>query len=64
MADEDLATGNAMVEQVRTFAAAEGSKVVIVSAQVEAELVELDEEASPELRTLALALTLTPNPNP
>ena len=29
-----------MVEQVRTFAAAEGSKVVIVSAQVEAELVE------------------------
>ena len=28
-----------MVEQVRTFAAAEGSKVVIVSAQVEAELV-------------------------
>jgi len=44
VADEDLATGNAMVEQVRTFAAAEGSKVVIVSAQVEAELVELDEE--------------------
>ena len=40
VADEDLATGNAMVEQVRTFAAAEGSKVVIVSAQVEAELVE------------------------
>jgi len=43
VADEDLATGNAMVEQVRTFAAAEGSSVVIVSAQVEAELVELDD---------------------
>jgi ribosome-binding ATPase YchF (GTP1/OBG family) len=33
-----------MVEQVRTFAASEGSSVVIVSAQVEAELVELDDE--------------------
>lgn len=44
VADEDLATGNAMVEQVRTFAASEGSSVVIVSAQVEAELVELDDE--------------------
>lgn len=44
VADEDLATGNAMVEQVRTFAATEGSSVVIVSAQVEAELVELDDE--------------------
>merc|ERR1719238_803499 len=42
--DGDLATGNAMVEKVREFAAAEGSATVIVSAQVEAELVELDED--------------------
>ena len=38
------AAGNAMVEKVREFAAAEGSATVIVSAQVEAELVELDED--------------------
>lgn len=41
--DSDLNAGNAMVEQVRTFAANEGSKVVVVSAQVEAELGGLDE---------------------
>jgi len=44
VADTDLAAGNEMVEQVKTFAAAEGSSVVIVSAQVEAELVELEED--------------------
>jgi ribosome-binding ATPase len=42
VADSDLATGNEMVEQLRALAAKEGSKVVIVSAQVESELVELD----------------------
>jgi GTP-binding protein YchF len=44
VSEEDLATGNEWVEQVRQFAVAEGSKVVVVSAQVESELVELSEE--------------------
>ena len=42
VADEDLATGNALVEQLRGRAAAEGAEVVLVSAQVESELVSLD----------------------
>lgn len=41
VAETDLASGNAWVEQVRQFAEAEGAGVVVVSAQVEAELVEL-----------------------
>jgi GTP-binding protein YchF len=41
VAETDLASGNAWVEQVRQFAKAEGAGVVVVSAQVEAELVEL-----------------------
>lgn len=41
---DDLAEGNAMSKQVQEFAASEGAGVVLVSAQVEAELVELDEE--------------------
>lgn len=41
LAETDLASGNAWVEQVRQFAEAEGAGVVVVSAQVEAELVEL-----------------------
>lgn len=40
--DSDLADGNEMVEKVREFAGTEGSKVVVVSAQVESELVSLD----------------------
>jgi ribosome-binding ATPase len=32
--DTDLATGNAFVEKLRAFAADEGSRVVLVSAQV------------------------------
>lgn len=40
--ESDLAGGNAWVEQVRGLADREGAKVVVVSAQVEAELVELD----------------------
>jgi ribosome-binding ATPase len=43
VSDEDLATGNEYVERVRAVAAAESAQVVIVSAQVEAELVELPE---------------------
>jgi hypothetical protein len=44
VSESDLASGNAWVEKVRAHAAAEGSKVVVVSAQVEAELVALSEE--------------------
>lgn len=43
VSEDDLATGNAMVEQVRTLAKAENAEVVVVSAQVESELVELPE---------------------
>jgi len=42
--EDDLASGNAWVDQVKDLAAREHSQVVIVSAQVEAELVELPEE--------------------
>jgi len=41
VAEDDLATGNDFVEKVRAVAAQENAQVVIVSAQVEAELVEL-----------------------
>jgi hypothetical protein len=46
--DEDLATGNEWVEQVKKFVASEDAKVVIVSAQVESELVELSPEEKTE----------------
>jgi len=42
--EDNLATGNEFVEKVRQVAALENAQVVIVSAQVEAELVELSEE--------------------
>ena len=42
--EDDLATGNDYVEKVRAIAATEGAEVVIISAQVEAELVELSAE--------------------
>lgn len=44
VADSDLAEGNEMVEKLRKVAEAEGANVVLVSAQVEAELVELGDE--------------------
>lgn len=44
VSEDDLGTGNSYVEQVREIAAKENAKVVIVSAQVESELVELPEE--------------------
>jgi ribosome-binding ATPase len=44
VSEEDLAEGNAWVEQVRQLAVAEGAQVVVISAQVESELVELSEE--------------------
>jgi GTP-binding protein YchF len=42
--EDDLASGNAFVEQVRAIAAQEGAEVVIISAQVESELIELSED--------------------
>ncbi len=44
VSEEDLATGNQWVEQVRQIAQQENAQVVVVSAQVESELVELPEE--------------------
>ncbi|RPH91579.1 MAG: redox-regulated ATPase YchF [Chroococcales cyanobacterium metabat2.561] len=44
VSEDDLATGNNWVESVRQIAQQEQAKVVIVSAQVESELVELSEE--------------------
>lgn len=42
VSEDDLASGNAWVEQVRAVAAAEDAQVVVISAQVESELVDLD----------------------
>ncbi|WP_413166380.1 redox-regulated ATPase YchF [Capilliphycus salinus ALCB114379] len=44
VSEEDLATGNDWVEQVRGIAAQENAQVVVVSAQVESELIELPPE--------------------
>jgi ribosome-binding ATPase len=43
VADEHLASGNELVEKLKDMADKEGAKVVVVSAQVEAELVDLDD---------------------
>ncbi len=43
VSEDDLATGNHWVEQVQKLAITENAQVVIVSAQVESELVELPE---------------------
>ena len=48
VSEDDLATGNHFVEQVRLVAAAEDAQVTIVSAQVEAELLELPVEEKAE----------------
>jgi ribosome-binding ATPase len=53
--ENDLATGNAWVEQVRGVAAQENAQVVVVSAQVESELVELpDAERQDFLESLGV----------
>jgi GTP-binding protein YchF len=44
VSEDDLATGNSWVAQVRTHAQQEQAEVVIVSAQVESELVDLPPE--------------------
>ncbi len=42
--EDELADGNAYVEQVKAFASEENSEVFIVCAQIEQEIAELDEE--------------------
>lgn len=42
--DSQLGSGNDMVEKLKGMAASDGSKVVVVSAQVESELIELSYE--------------------
>lgn len=55
VSEDDLAAGNEWVEKVRAIAATESAQVVIVSAQVEAELVELsDEECKDFLEALGV----------
>ncbi|MEQ8999839.1 MAG: redox-regulated ATPase YchF [Coleofasciculus sp. B1-GNL1-01] len=44
VSEDDLAAGNEWVEQVRQVATSEAAEVVVVSAQVESELIELPEE--------------------
>ena len=44
VSEDDLASGNAYVEEVKALAAQEGAETVRISAQVEAELIELPEE--------------------
>ena len=44
VSEDDLASGNDWVEKVRNIAAVENAQVVIISAQVESELIELPEE--------------------
>ena len=48
VSDEDLAEGNEWVEQVKAKAEEENAKVVVISAQVESELVELSPEEKAE----------------
>lgn len=55
VSEDDLATGNAFVDQVKAIAAAENAEVTIVSAQVEAELLELpDDERQDFLESLGV----------
>ncbi len=46
--DGSLPDGNAYVEQVRAYAAAEGAEVAVVSAQIESELIEMDDDDKAE----------------
>ncbi|MDX8384175.1 MAG: redox-regulated ATPase YchF [Ghiorsea sp.] len=46
--DGSLPDGNAYVEQVRAFAKEEGAEVAVVSAQIESELIEMDEDDKAE----------------
>jgi len=46
--DASLPDGNAYVDQVRSFAAEEGARVAVISAQIESELAEMDKESQTE----------------
>lgn len=60
VADSDLAGGNEMVDKLKSIAEQEGAKLVVVSAQVEAELVELSEEDRAEfLESLGVSIENT-----
>ncbi|KAB8334315.1 redox-regulated ATPase YchF [Scytonema tolypothrichoides VB-61278] len=48
VSEDELATGNEYVEKVRQIASTENAQVVVVSAQVESELIELPEEERAE----------------
>ena len=55
VSEDDLATGNEWVEKVRAIASQENAQVVIISAQVESELVELsDSEKQDFLESLGV----------
>lgn len=57
VADEDLAEGNEMVQRLQKIADAEGAKLVVVSAQVESELVDLPaEDRADFLESLGVSL--------
>lgn len=57
VADSDLATGNEMVDRLREVSETEGAKLVVVSAQVESELVDLSPEDRAEfLESLGVTL--------
>lgn len=57
VADEDLASGNELVSRLQEIADKEGAKLVVVSAQVEAELIELpDEDREEFLGSLGVSL--------
>lgn len=57
VADTDLANGNEMVDKLREVATSEGAKLVLVSAQVEAELVDLEADDREEfLESLGVTL--------
>ena len=57
VADADLEKGNEMVDNLRVLADKEGAKLVLVSAQVESELVDLDDDERNEfLESLGVTL--------
>ena len=60
VADTDLADGNEMVNRLRAIADKEDAKLVVVSAQVESELVDLDDAERDEfLESLGVSLDNT-----
>ena len=55
VSENDLASGNEFVDQVKEYAAQHGAQVVTISAQIEAEIVELSpEEANDFMKDLGI----------